>query len=492
MRDKIQHTVKHTLIYGVGNIATKLVGVILLPLYTEYISLTEYGILGIIEITVLIATQVLVFGFPQAYLRFYDIDEFREKRESLLSTILAFLVVVGLVIEIFVLSFSNQIASVFERSSDFQKFIELSVHIIFLRIISATLLNALRAENRSGIYAFSNVLRLVFTLFCNIYFIAFLGWGLNGILYSYIIGEAVLIVIVVPTMLKRLTLSISFHFISPALAFGIPLIFTGFAHMLLNIGDRYIIKLLINYEEVGLYDLGYRIAGILNTLVIQSFSLGFLPIAYKYYGQPGDKRYYQKLMTYYFFAVCWAGLALSIFSENIIKTFALNQDFFPAYTVVPLIVLGYVFSGGNTIANIGLYLKQKTKIIAYNTIFAALLNIALNFILVPELKMKGAAMATVMSFVILYMVSIYFANRSYKIKYEFGRISYVLILTISLYLISLLIPVQYLPIEIILKIILLILFPLIMYLLKFYEPVELESIVKIWQRMKHPKNWFGS
>ena len=70
MLDNIKYTFKHTVIYSLGNIATKLIGIILLPLYTRHITVTEYGVLGILEITIMILTQVLILGQSQTFLRF--------------------------------------------------------------------------------------------------------------------------------------------------------------------------------------------------------------------------------------------------------------------------------------------------------------------------------------------------------------------------------------------------------------------------------------
>jgi len=240
---------------------------------------------------------------------------------------------------------------------------------------------------------------------------------------------------------------------------------------------------------VGLYTLGYKIAGILNVFFIQSFYLALLSIAYKIYGQKGDKRYYSKMQTYFVFVLFWAGLGLSLFGKEIIKVFALNPDYWTAYKVVPYIVLAYIFSGAKSVVSLGLYLKRKTNYIAYNTIGAAVLNIGLNFILIPKYKMIGAAVATIISFVALYFVTYFVANKFYKIPYENMKLLKMLVLAVVLFFLSTLTAnLNILP-RILIKVAIIILFPFILYPMKFYEPIEIERIKQSWKKWRNPRKW---
>ena len=201
------------------------------------------------------------------------------------------------------------------------------------------------------------------------------------------------------------------------------------------------------------------------------------------FGQKGDKRYYSKMLTYFIFILFWAGLCLAFFSKEIIELLALNPDYWAAYQVVPYIILAYIFSGAKSVANLGLYLKRKTKYIAYLTIGAAVLNVVLNFILIPKYKMMGAAIATIISFVALYIVTYFVASRFYKIPYENMKLLKMLILTIILFFFSTLTAnLNILP-RILIKVAIIISFPFILYPFNFYEPIELERIKQGWHKL---------
>ncbi|MGC9336693.1 MAG: lipopolysaccharide biosynthesis protein [Candidatus Cloacimonadia bacterium] len=490
MLEKVKTTLKHSAIYSLGNIASKLIGIVLLPLYTKHITVAEYGILGILEITIMILTQVLILGQSQAYLRFHDLDENIQRKKSLLFTLFSFLFLVAIFINFVGQSVTPFLARFFFNPEEFEIYFRLCFVIIALRILNSLFLSVLRAKERSGLYATSNIIKIALTLGFNIYFVAFAGIGVRGILYSYLIGDGVLLLLLLPLAIREIIPKFDSHILKTAFVFGFPLIFTSLASMLLNMGDRYILKLLVDYREVGLYNLGYKIAGILNVLFIQSFSLALLPIAYKMYGQKGDKRYYSKMLTYFVFVLCWAGLALTLFGREIVELLALNPDYWAAYQVVPYIVLGYIFSGARSVVNIGLYLKRKTSYIAYNTIGAAILNIGLNFLLIPKYKMMGAAIATIISFVALYIASYFVANKFYRVPYENQKLLKMLILAIGLFLVSTLtVHLDILP-RIIIKVAIIISFPFILYPMKFYEPIEILRIKQSWRKWrKKLVNW---
>lgn len=482
MLNRIKSTVKHSIVYGIGTVTTKLIGFILLPLYTKHITVSEYGILGVLEITILILSQVLIFGQPNAYMRFYEEDQYRGKRKSTLFTLFISLFIIAILLNVIGQLFSGRIASFFSNPKEYTIYIKLCFAIISLRILNTLFLAVLRIKEKSALYAFASVLRILIILGLNIYFVAFAKIGIRGILYAYVIGNGIMLFVLFPRMLIEMIPKFAPSTLKAAFIFGFPLIFTSLAGMLLNMGDRYILKILTNYNEVGLYNLGYKVAGVLNVLLIQSFSLALLPMAYKMYGKKGDKRYYSKMQTYFVFVLFWAGLVLALFGKELIKLLALNPDYWTAYQVVPYIILAYVFSGAKYIASLGLYLKRKTKYIAYTTIGATILNIGLNFLLIPQYRMIGAAIATVISFIALYAATYFISNHFYKIPYENIKLLKMLILSIIIFSLSILTGQLHIVSRILLKFLLVVSFPFILYSMKFYEPIELERIKQGWHK----------
>ncbi|MBN2016602.1 MAG: polysaccharide biosynthesis C-terminal domain-containing protein [Candidatus Cloacimonetes bacterium] len=489
MFSKVRTTLKDSIIYGFGNITTKIVGLVLLPLYTSHITVSDYGILGILEITILILTQVLMFGQHQAYVRFFCKQDNTENTKDPFFTSFLFLILIGLLLNFFGNIFLKNISGKFHDPQVFKIYVQISLWVVAFRLINKLCLSSFRARGKALLYTISNICKLTCTLGLTIYFVAFMKIGIKGILISYLIGEVLLFIIILPRILTSIKFELDPLMLKKTLYFGFPLIFSALAGMLLNMGDRYILKILGNYKEVGLYNLGYKVASVLSIFLIQSFQLGLQPIAYSMYQKKGDKRFYSKMLTYSMFVLTWAGLGLAIISKELIKTLALNPDYWLAYTIVPYIIFGLLFSGARTVVNIGLYITHKTSSIAINTVIAAILNILLNFLLIPKFQILGAAYATIISFIVLYIMSYRAAQKHYKVPYENNKLFLLILLWIALVFLSSLTNGFSIVIRILIKISVFISFPFILYLLRFFEPVEIRriggSINKWMSKIRH-------
>jgi len=487
--DNLKYFAKHSLVYSISSVAAKAMGVVLLPLYSSYLTISDFGVLGIIDATLLIAVEFLNLGQGQALVMLNNSDEYKDKKKTMFFTIFIFSVFVGAIFIILGEALVPFVYKYFKRADEFYYYLRLSIYIIVLRVVNSLFLNKIRADERSVFYSVISLIKLFLTIILAVYFVAFVKTGVVGVLYSYIIAEGVNTILLLPSMFKLMSIRFEKKFITLSIKFGVPLIFGSLAMMLLNVSDRYILKLYTNYATVGLYDLGYRVAGVINMFIIMPFGLALMPIAYKVYGTEGDKRFYSKLMTYLTFVLVWAGLALSVFSREIIKLFALNPTYWDAYKVVPVVVLSYVFFGMRWVASLGMFLTRNTKQVAITTTLASLLNIGLNFWLIPIFGMMAAAYSTLISFVLLHFITNYFSNKFYKIDFENVKLIVLLSLGILLYIVSLPLDDTSLIIRYMIKLVISISFPLILFVFGFYDVIELQSIKGFYKKWKNPGDW---
>jgi len=323
----------------------------------------------------------------------------------------------------------------------------------------------------------------------SIYLIVLKGFKIDGVLYSQLAGELVQMVIVLPRILREVKLRIEYSIINDSIKFGFPLIFSAMAINLLNGSDRFIIKFFSGDTELGLYELGYKVAGVINMFMIMPFGLTVMPLAYRLYKQEGDKEYYKKLKTYVAFFLVWGGFALSLFGKELIELFARQESYYPAYTVVPLIVFAYILYGISMISYFGMYLTGNNKYIAYITLLCAGLNIGLNFWLVPVYGMVGAAINTVIAYAVLDLLSNIASNRYYKINYEHLKILRLYIIGILIFLSSVYINDIDLLLRIFIKLLLIILFPFIIIFSGYFSKKELISISGAIKKWWNPMKW---
>ncbi len=477
MSYKIKYFIKHTFIYGISNVATKASGIVLLPLYTSYLSLGDFGVLGLLDATIFIAIEFISLGQGQALVMLNNSEEYSTTRKEMFFTIFSFSVSICLIFMLLGFLIIPEIVAIFSFQKIYLTYLKIILIIISLRVLNSILLNKIRADEESVKYTAYSVIKLFLLIAAAFYFLVIREMGLIGILYSYIISDLLILVFMLLTQLGKFKFYFEPSIIRVAVAFGLPLVFGSIAMMLLNLSDRYIIKIFMNDEMVGLYDLGYRFAGVLNMFIIMPVSLTLLPYAYKIYKKGNDKKFYSKLLSYFTMTLVWIGLGLSLFSKEIIRVFVLNPSFWPAYKLVPIIVLAYVFFGMRIISSLGMYLTKKTKFVALTTIIAATINIVLNIIFIPIYGITAAAFTTLISFLILYFLSYYYSNKYYVIPFENFKLVKIIFLGIVFYFLSDFFIELNSTVSIISKTMLLVLFPFALLMIRCIDISE----VKKWK-----------
>lgn len=488
MLHKLKHLIKHSLVYSISNIAIKVSGVILLPIYTHYFSVEEYGRLGLVLVITVLISQSLILGQNISIIRYNNSLEFGANRKSILFTLTILILLTILVFITLAEIYLNTIAGWFGDPAHYKKLLNISIYIIAFTTLNNLFLSKLRADDRSSLFTFSTIIKVIIMILLSVYLIVIKKLGIESVLYSQLAGEMVQTLLVLPVMIKNMKPSLEYSFVRDSLRFGFPLIFSAMAINLLNGSDRFILKFLSGETELGLYELGYKVAGVINMFIIMPFGLTIMPIAYKIYKQEGDKEYYKKLKTYVAFILVWAGFALSLYSKELVELFAQQEAYYPASSIVALIVLAYVIYGLSMISSLGMYLTGNNSYVAYITLFCAALNIGLNFWLIPLYGMTGAAINTVIAFIFLDVLSNIASNKYYKIEYENSKLLKLFIVGILIFLGAAILNDISFFIRIVLKFTLIIIFPFIVILTGYFNKGELSSISGAIKKWSNPFN----
>ncbi|MFO7888723.1 MAG: oligosaccharide flippase family protein [bacterium] len=489
MFSNIKHTIKHTAIYSIGRVSTKIIGFILLPLYTYHLTTYEYGILALLEVTRQFMLTVFSFNLHMAMIRWCASEKDEFKRKSTVFTTFFFSAVIGIILLFIFMPFSRNFSQLFFKNSEYASYFYILFATIPLGIINKNIQNLIRIKERSLYYVIITSIKLFVTLSLNIYFVAFLHLGIIGILLSELIGYLLLVIITIPFIIKNVIFSINLSVFKGMFHYSFPLIFSSIAGMLLSMGDRYLIKYYLNYSDVGIYSVGYKIANVIQVFLLNSFQMGFLPIAYKKFDKPDAKRFYSKILTYFVFLLTLSSLALSLFSREIIVIFAQRITYHGAYRIIPLISLSIIFLGIKYNLSLGFHYTKKTKYNAYIISFGAVVNIITNIFFIPLWGIYGAALATIISVILIDIIFYFVSQRYYYVPYEIGKIFKLIITGIGIFLVSLFFNNFSFYVRIVIKLLLTISFPFILYVWNFYEPIELKRLQGAWKKWRNPKKW---
>jgi len=490
MFKNIKIATKDTFVYSLGNISTKIIGLVLLPLYTDKLSVAEYGVLGTVEITIQVLIAAFSFSLQQALSRWYWDKRYKDKQKSIFFTTLIATSIGILSMILLLLPFSNKLSLALLDSTEYSYLFKIMLISAGFQILSRLMLILMRLQRKPLLYSFSNIFKLIITLGLTIYFIVGLKHGVEGIVEAQIIGFFFMLLINVKYLINNIYLSFERAILKEMLHFSYPLAISAVGGVLLTVTDKYAVRYIGGMEDMGLYNLGFKVANVLKVFVINSVFSAIGPLRYKMMDRPDNKRFYSKLMTYTTYGFIILLLGLSLFSKEAIRVLATNPDYWNAYQIVPILCFAQLFELLRRNANFGLIVEKKTKIISGVMISISILNIGLNILFITYLGTIGAAIALLVAQIIFFTLIYKFSQKYFYIPYEIKKVFLMVLLALIIVTSSFLwINSMYLIPRLIIKSMLIILFPFILYFFKFYEQVELYRIKGAWQKWKNPKKW---
>lgn len=479
MFNELKNTVKQTSIYSLGNLSTKLVGFFLLPLYTGYLTTGEYGILAILQAIGQILIGVFGFNLPTAMMRWYSSEKDNLSQRSIVFTTFISTLIISVLLSFILIPFSEEFSSAFFNDHSFSNYFVILFLSVSAGIINNVPLNLIRLKEKSVFYIILTSIKFIIIVLLNFYFVAIIEIGVEGIILSELVGNLFIIIFTAPFLIKNSALKINLSILFEMFKFGVPLIFSTVFTFALTLGDRFIIQYFHGDSSVGVYSLGHKVASVINMLILQSFQLGFLPIAYKKIEEPNAKKYFSKVLTYYTLILVFSALVLSLFSKELIELLALRKEYWLAYSVVPIISFAFVLKGIQYVLSLSFHYTKKTIYSAIIVIVTAILSILLNFILVQKYDFIGAAVTFFISLLVMMLLSYFFGQRVYFIPYEKYKLIKIFFVGVTLFLCSYLFNEMQIILRLFLKAGLVLSFPFILFYINVFDRIEIDKVKEL-------------
>ena len=423
MFDQIKRLFKHSFIYLIGSALQSLIGFVLIPVYTRYLSPAEYGQLEILNTILLILNIVLSLGFASALMKVHERDSQGEiERRKLIGTMYIFVLPIAsaatLLLALGAKFFTGIILDDSNQTNLLYLILGTNLIVIFLNLSFAVL----RSKERSKTFTLLSLIKFTLILALNTFFVIKLQLGVMGILLGNLIAQTALAFIFLPTVFRSLHFTFSRQYLRKLSIFGFAVIPASLAMWVMDLSDRYFLKYFADFTEVGLYSLGYKIGFLVYILLVYPFQLAWPKVSFAVASRPDCKEIYAKTLTYFAFLGSLAALGLSLFGAQIIKLFAAPQ-FHTAYQIIPLVAFSYVLYGLHFALVPGLHIKEKSKYYPLIIGIPAGLNLLLNYFLVPLYGMQGAAVTTLICFILVVVLTYLITRRFYQVKYEWWRLA---------------------------------------------------------------------
>jgi O-antigen/teichoic acid export membrane protein len=426
MLDKIIRLGKDTAIYGLSSILGRFLNFLLVPFYTNYLLPSEYGIVANLYAYIAFATILYGYGMENAYMRFVSTLEFGDKKAHFSTPFLS-LLLTSVLFSSLIHFAAPAIATLIGLDTAHSQLIRYAAWILCFDTLMIVPYASLRMDQKAAWFAGLRIVHIVLNVLLNIVLITYVGMKADGVLLANLAAScATLLLLLVLTGDQLVP-----HFTPPLyralLRFGLPYIPAGLAGIAMQVVDRPILKALTDDATVGIYQANYRL-GVLMMLVVSMFDYAWRPFFLTHAKDENAKELFARVFTYFSVLLFFVFLTVSLFIEDLVRVKVGGAYFFnPAYwegvSIVPWVLLAYVFTGAYTVFVVGVYLEKKTEYLPLVTGAGALVNVAANVLLIPRFGILGAAYATLAAYVVMAGGMYFVSQRFFRIEYEWGKIA---------------------------------------------------------------------
>ena len=415
---QIRRLGRHSVIYGLGGIVSRLLAVFLLPLYTRYLDRADFGAVGMIVAMTAVLVTVLRLGISSAFFRFYFDSREPAQRRLVVRTSFWFTMAsatLGLVAGVVLAAPLADVLGVDDANLVRAGFVGVWAQMNYEQLTAL-----FRVEERSTAYVLASLANIAVTVGATVLLVVGLEKGAIGVIVGSFTGTLVVYLALLAVHREQLGLQFSRPLLREMNRFGIPLVPAALALILVNFSDRFFLVHLDGLAEVGLYEIGVRIASAM-VLLLTAFRLAWPAFAYSIEDDDEAKQTYSFVLTYLVLIASWLALALGLLAPWLVRLLTQPQ-FYAGQRVVPLLAFGVVAYAAYIVMAIGVGRAKRTQFNWAITGVAAALNVALNLILIPPYGMMGAAVATVAAYVVMFLAMTWYAQRVFPVAYQWRRV----------------------------------------------------------------------
>ena len=413
--------IKDTGIFAIGTLGSKLVLFFLVPLYTNILNEEQYGTA---ELVITIGQLVMPFisiCIYEGMFRFGLSGEEKRERAFLNASIIF---VIGSVAMVAI----TPLFSFYHSVSVWKWYL---CGYVVASFASSNTLNYLKVKDRNKLYSILNILHALLLVACNVIFLIVIKTGIEGYLLSTIISTVITVVLafLFGGMISDLhNATYDSELMKEMILYSIPLILNSVSWWVIHSSDKIMVEWILDASLLGLYTAASKIPSLMN-VAITIFSQAWRLSSIKEYDSSNDTQFYSNVFKYYYemiFGVCILITAIT----KIFMKFYVGNSFFEAWRFVPLLLLSAAFNAFSSFSGSMFEALKKSKTVMSTTLIAGIINIILNFILIPLIGIYGAVLGTLGAYIVIAILRMRGVYKHIKIDYSLKKFIPLVLITV--------------------------------------------------------------
>lgn len=411
---------KGTAAVSLAEAGTKIISILLLPVFTYYLSPEDYGIFAMVSLVISVLALIYNPGMMSATVRLYHATDSENERKILLGSAHRFFLFIPIVPVLIGLIWGPKIFDWIFADFKFYPFGLLALLFAFFKQPTRVWTMLLTLKYKIYITALYNVISVVTSMLITLLLVVVFQMGAMGKVLGMFPGTLLLFIVSLIAIKKYTDGIWSLQSIKKQFLFGLPIIVAVWAYTALDLVGKYQLERMTDLHNVGLYSFGLAVAGMPMFLVLGIKQL-WGPIFY----ENMNKKEYETisvLAKYFVGGLTILALLVVLFSKEAIL-FLVNERFYDGIPIVGFLVLGVYFNGLLTISNSLLGFKNKFGLISVFSAIAVAINVVLNFLFIPQIAVLGAAISFAIAYFVFFMLGAWHQKETLKIIQAKGAAS---------------------------------------------------------------------
>jgi O-antigen/teichoic acid export membrane protein len=462
---------RHSAIYGLGGLVSRILATLLLPLYTHYLPPGSYGRVEIVTATTAVAAIALQMGIASAFFRFYFDAKTDVGRRTVVRTSFWFTMAMSTLGLLVGVVFAGPIGHWLGLGHD-PTLVRAGAVGLWAQTNYQQLTALFRVEERSVQYAIASVCNVLITVAAMVVFVAVFHWGAVGLVVGNFTGTLLVYVALLIYRTEQLGLELDRALLRKMQVFGMPLVPSALALWTISWVDREFVVWYKGLAEAGVYSAAVKIASVV-TFVMVAFRTAWPAFAYSIDDDRDAKRTYAFVLTYLLTFASWIALMLGALAPWWVRLLT-NPHYQRAEKGVALLAFAGAIYAGYTVLAIGSGRARRTQLNWVVTGIGAAVNVGLNFWLIPRWGMVGASISTLAAYVVLFAGMTVYAQHVYPVPYQWRRIATCVGTAVGLTVAA---RAAHLPLAP--SLLLVLAYPIALALLGFYLPAERKRLLRL-------------
>lgn len=427
---------KHSGIYAIGNVLNRAGALLLLPVYTNYLTVAEYGALEVFYVLATVVSGLLAAGIAHATLRFYfEYDEERD-RNAVVSSNLIFGFVIASTGSLLVGLWHRELVQFVFGDTRYQAGIFIILATLVLELSSQVSLAYVRARERSMMFVLLALAKLLIQVSANVYFVIYAGKGVVGVLTGNLLAVAAGWVFLSAFTLRHCGLRFELAKVIPSFRYSFPFLLSTMLGIVSVNADRFLINSLLSLEALGLYALALKFSHLLEQLVGEPFNRSYGAFRFSIMRNTDVTETQALILRYLLAASVAAGLGISLFARDLLAVMS-DKAYWPAADLLPVLMLAAVLQVMTYPLQTGFLYAKKTRHILHIGMTSALTSVVSILLLIQAFGLIGACLGQVVVSSISVWLTNRLSQRYFRVNYDLRRLIHIVALAVVAYLASL-------------------------------------------------------